>query len=167
MKRSYIFGSKKVGNLLLLVLVVLVAAALFANKADSATQPGIPLDLQVISSAKPGGLKVGSIVTITVIIRNIGLAKIPKLEVGILGLKPPMNPSQKLSKPTKELSVWNAGPLAKGQTKKLEFKLTVQVPPGAKGPGLWCVNVLASPSLLKGSPPWSKTEEDCYLIFVP
>ncbi|MBA3757365.1 hypothetical protein H0X09_00645 [Candidatus Saccharibacteria bacterium] len=157
------------GKLLVVVLLGLILYAAFAyngsaKAATSTTSSGFPLDLKVTSTAKIGSLKVGTIVPITVVVRNIGPTKLEKLEVGFPVNNPPMNPSKPLTNPVRDLSIWAAGPLGKGLFKKLTFNVIVQVPPDAKGAGMWCLTVYASPALLKGPPAWSMSKDICYRV---
>lgn len=138
--------------------------ATFAPTATPAVL-AVPIELELNTTSKLPGLRVGSLVPFTV--KVTALRKIGKLHIGFPQTGEVFAASRPLLRPNKDAGpYWNVGALTNGQTKILTFKVRVDVPPedaaGDNAP--WCMVALSAPSLLKGPPSWIKTETLCLTI---
>lgn len=153
--------------MMLAVLVIWLFG--FVQDAISATTapPAIPVALDINTSSKPGTLKLGGTVNITVTVT--ALASFKKMQVGLLTPSDVavLSPSKPLLRPNKDAGpIWDVGGMLKGaKPKVLTFKVKVANPPeGATGDVQWCISVTAIPSLLAGPPAWMKTDSFCYTV---
>lgn len=149
-------GRFRVSAALFLGTAVLAGGAVAAYAASSFSSPDA-VSYNLSGDATPGHVKVGQVITFTVSTR----ASVKyQLSMQTPDGSEPMNPSQPLKNEVGAPSVWTPG----AGPRKLTFSVTVNAPPGAKGSGLWCMQVAAAPSFGTKTPAaWIRTQTLCYL----